>query len=234
MSVPAPLLEVVDVRLVLGAVRALDGINLQVDVGEHVGLVGPNGAGKSTLLDVLIGRRTPNSGAVMLDGEDLTRLVPRQRARRGIGIVLQGGRVIEHLTVGDHLRLATLTRRSQRLEAEEAPVDDLIAASMGTAGLAHHLRADELSRPQRQWLDLLMVLGTAPRLLLIDEPTSGMDQEGRESTADMLRSVREQRPTLASIVVEHDSDFIATVTDRVVRIQDGRVITQAPEVEDAP
>jgi urea transport system ATP-binding protein len=233
MTSPQPLLEVRDVRVLLGSLRALDGVSLEIHAGDRVGLVGPNGAGKSTLLDVMIGRRTPDEGSILLDGDDITRWAPRERARRGFGIVLQGGRVIDHLRVAEHLRLAALTDGPQSDVTGEDALDDTIAAAMAFAGLAPDHVAASLTHPQRQWLDLLMVLRTRPRLLMLDEPTAGMDREGRDRTADILLAVHDARPTLASLIVEHDEEFLATVTDRVIRIRDGRVLASDQEGQDA-
>jgi branched-chain amino acid transport system ATP-binding protein len=232
MTPPPPLLEVRDVHVRLGAVRALDGVSLEVHAGERVGLIGPNGAGKSTLLDVLIGRRAPDAGTVLLDGQDITADVPRERARRGVGIVLQGGRVIDHLSVTEHLRLAALSHREARDAMVDDDLDDTIAAAMAGAGIARDQLAAALSHPQRQLLDLLMVLRSRPRLLMLDEPTSGMDREGRDRTASILRDVQAGRPMLATLIVEHDEEFLAANTDRVIRVRDGRVIAEAQEVED--
>lgn len=232
MTSAQPLLEVLDVRVLLGAVRALDGVRMEVRAGERVGLIGPNGAGKSTLLDVLIGRRAPDTGTIRLDGRDITGDVPRVRARRGLGIVLQGGRVVDHLSVAEHLHLAGLSHGQHRDVATDDGLDDTIAAAMAGAKIAVDDLAAELSHPQRQFLDLLMVLRTRPRLLMLDEPTSGMDREGRDRTASILRAVHAGRPSLATLIVEHDEEFLAAVTDRVIRVRDGRVIASGQEVKD--
>lgn len=232
MTPAQPLLEVRDVHVVLGAVRALDGVGLEVRAGERVGLIGPNGAGKSTLLDVLIGRRAPDAGTVLLDGQDITRDVPRVRARRGVGIVMQGGRVIDHLSVAEHLHLARLSRSQQGDAVTDDGLDETITAAMAGASIAADQLASDLSHPQRQLLDLLMVLGSRPRLLLLDEPTSGMDRAGRDRTASILRAAHVARPMLATLIVEHDEEFLTAITDRIIRIRDGRIIASAQEPTD--
>jgi branched-chain amino acid transport system ATP-binding protein len=232
MTSAQPFLEVRDVHVLLGAVRALDGVSLEVRAGERVGLTGPNGAGKSTLLDVLIGRRTPDAGTVRLDAQDITGDVPRVRARRGVGIVLQGGRVIAHLTVAEHLRLAGLSPRRHGDRVADDGLHDTIAEGMAGAGLVADRLAADLSHPQRQSLELLMVLRSRPRLLLLDEPTSGMDREGRERTVSLLRAVHIGCPMLATLIVEHDEEFLAAITDRVIRIRDGRVTASDQGVKD--
>ena len=217
------------IRVHFGGLTALDGVDLGVAAGEIVGLVGPNGAGKSTLLDVLVGRRRPKSGRVRLDGEDVTDLTPGRRARRGIGIVLQGGRVLGHLTVHEHLALAALSPRAGRGVG-------IVVETLRADGIDLDVPAEHLPHGAQQWLELATVLATGPRILLLDEPTSGMDASGRSRTAELLRSLHAAEPDLAAVVVEHDPTFIRQVAARVVVLSAGRVLAEGTpeEVEASP
>jgi len=219
------LLEARGVTVRFGGLIALDEVDLAVMPGEVVGLIGPNGAGKSTLLDVLVGRRTPSSGRVVLDGQDVTSLLPRERAARGVGIVLQGGHVLEHLDVAAHLELGRLAAaragRSQRTSAHEA--EAFLQHALTSEGIAASVPAGELPHGLQQWLELVTVLATSPRVLLLDEPTSGMDRPGRTRTAALLRAVHTADPSLATVIVEHDPDFIRDVAARVVALAAGRI-----------
>jgi ABC-type sugar transport system ATPase subunit len=230
-STPAdgPLLEARSIRVRFGGIVALDGVDLSVGQGEVVGLVGPNGAGKSTLLDVLAGRRTPSEGRILLDGRDVTRSTPRERGTQGIGVVLQGGRVLGHLDVAAHLELGHLAAvRAGRTRRDATATAVASVASALEAEIDAPVRAArELPHAAQQWLELAMVLATRPRVLLLDEPTSGMDRVGRARTAALLQELRTADPSLAMIVVEHDPAFIREVADRVVTLAEGRIVERA-------
>jgi len=226
------LLRALGVSVRFGGLAALDAVDMAVRPGEVVGLVGPNGAGKSTLLDVLAGRRTPSDGRVLFDGCDVTMLTSRQRAASGIGIVLQGGRVLEHLDVAAHLELGRLAaRRTGRAGSAASDVSphsaEVVLAALAAEGVTSGMLACDLPHAARQWLELAMVLMTRPRVLLLDEPTSGMDRVGRARTAELLRSLHVADPTLATVIVEHDPTFIRDVVDRTVVLSAGRVVQGA-------
>lgn len=229
MIASAPLLTVRGVAVDLGSIRALDGFDLEVCVGERVGLVGPNGAGKSTLLDVLIGRTSPDAGAILFDGRDISGLVSRERVRLGIGIVLQGGRVLEHLTVGEHLALAQdAARRRPGRSGRGLPTSASVREVLALSDLEPGAIAAELSHAQRQWLGLMTALMTGPRLLLLDEPTSGMGHARRARTVSLLQRIHAAVPYVSMLIVEHDRGVIDAVTDRVVEMRDGRQVAGRP------
>lgn len=204
---------------------ALDDVDLELDRGEVVGLAGPNGAGKSTLLDVLVGRRTPSSGRVLLDGRDVTRSTPRERAALGVGMVVQGGRVLGHLDVSAHLALGRLAaeRVGRAAQADGSDGVEVVTAALAAEGVLGAMLAGGLAHGSQQWLELAMVLATRPRVLLLDEPTSGMDRGGRRRTAALLRDLHAADPMLTTVIVEHDATFIAEVADRVVVLAAGRI-----------
>lgn len=225
------LLAAEGLRVRFGGLVALDGVDVAVRAGEIVGLVGPNGAGKSTLLDVLVGRRTPTAGAVLLEGRDVTHLTPRERAAQGIGIVTQGGRVLGHLDVAAHLALGRLAAERAQRPHTGARALDLLTEALCAAAVTPWMLARDLAHGAQQSLELATVLATRPRVLLLDEPTSGMDRDGRTRTATLLRSLHAADPALASVVVEHDPAFIRDVADRVVVLSAGNVIAEGTPQE---
>lgn len=208
--------SVTDVHVTIDGRRVLEGVYLHVARGEIVGLMGPNGSGKSTLVDVIAGRRRPHRGIVRICGEDVARLSSRERALRGLGVVVQGGRVLSHLSVADHLRLGALASGRER-SAPDALLRGL------TAGLAHAQRTGALDRASRLRLELATVIATAPRLLLLDEPTAGLDRVERAQFVRDMEAIRIAFPDMGVLIVEHDGAFLAEFASRVIRLEDGMI-----------
>ena len=224
----AELLEVRDVSVRFGGIRALDDVNLTVGAGESVGLVGPNGAGKTTLFDCISGRIRPNTGSVSFDGRPLDGVPAYRRARMGLARTFQRLEVFPELTVRDHLMVAdrghrgagALWRDLLNLAAvrpdEAARVDEIVDTPVAALGLGR-CRLVELGR----------ALACRPRLLLADEPSSGLDGHEAAAVADALRSVQRERH-MAVVLVEHDLDMVARAVDRVVVLDTGMVIAEGP------
>lgn len=226
-------LEVRAVRKTFGALVALESADLDVDVGEVVGLIGPNGSGKSTLLHVISGRTAATSGSVRLGGRDVTHAKPSTRVRAGISIKFQLARVYLDQTVVDNLLLAVqsttpllslLLNRTRAQSAER--IDQLLEAFHLTA--ARSLLARELSHGQQQWLEIAMAMALRPTVLLLDEPTAGMSHEERVATGERIRAARE---TCGVLIVEHDLDFIRGLCDRISVLHQGRVIATGTPAE---
>lgn len=210
-------LAVRDVHVDIAQRSILRGVTLTVAPGDVVGLMGPNGAGKSTLLDVVAGRRLPRSGQVSVLGSDVTRQTARQRARRGLGVVLQGGRVFDHLTVGQHLRLGSLARGGPA-----ASVTGLVEAITGE--LDEDTRVAALSHSARLEIELAMVVASGAAMLILDEPTAGLDRAERTRTAQHIRAVRDAIPHLGMLIIEHDKHFLDAVADRGVILEGGCIV----------
>ena len=216
-----PLLAAQGVRVDIAGRRILADVSLHVHVGELVGVMGANGAGKSTLLDVLAGRRVPGAGVVQLLGDDVTRLGPRLRAQRGLCLVPQGGRVLEHLSVAEHLRLGALAAGHDEGDATSELVTLLtqeLDPQTPVADLAHAARLD---------LELATVIATQPHVILLDEPSAGLDQDERRRTARHLRTIHAAIPRLGMLVVEHDEEFLRGIVDRTLLVVDGRITATA-------
>jgi branched-chain amino acid transport system ATP-binding protein len=228
-----PILTASSVHKRFGTVTALAGAGIEVEAREIHGLIGPNGSGKSTLLHVVAGRTGLNAGTVQLDGRDITSERPSERARLGLSIKFQLARVYRDQTVENNLLLAlqvktSLARlvlsRSRRLLADE--IDSLL----GDFGLAdvRGRPAGELSHGQQQWVEIAMAMATGPRVLLLDEPTSGMNRQERVRTGELIRAAAEW---CAIVIVEHDLDFIGELCDRITVLHQGRSLTTGTPAE---
>lgn len=202
-------LAVVDVTVAFGAVVVLDRASLTIGRGEIVALLGPSGSGKSTLLRVVTGIVPADSGAVLLDGRDISQLPTH---RRGIGLVFQDEQLFPHRgvagNVGFGLEVAGATAAARR--ARVAEVLDLV----GLAGFEQR-RVTDLSGGEAKRVALARSLAPAPPALLLDEPLTGLDRELHDRLAvDLAEVLRAARTT--ALVVTHDHDEAAMVADRVV------------------
>lgn len=214
-----------------GGVAALDDFSLSVHEREIQCIVGPNGAGKSTLFKVLAGLERADSGDVEILGHRTTGRPARQVARLGVATKLQTPRVFPTLTVREHLSLAA--RAGQRVDQmlgiggrrESLQVNELVDELLEELDLASSRDrcADELSHGESQWLEIVMMLATRPRILLLDEPGAGMAQEEKARTAALLQRLSE---TVTLVVIEHDLAFVQMIAHNVIVMHRGKLLTQ--------
>jgi len=226
-------LDVQEVTVRFGGINALTDVSLQVGAGEAVGLVGPNGAGKTTLFNCLLGIVRPNSGRIGFDGRDLTRLPTYKRARLGIGRTFQRVELFAGMTAREHLLVAERSRRGNgsllkdmlnkgRPSAEEISIADETLALLGIEAHAEQ-PVEALTLGQSRLVELGRALVGDPRLLLLDEPSSGLDVAETLALAKVLADVREHRGT-AIFLVEHDLDLVRRAVDRLHVLDFGRTI----------
>ena len=201
-----------------GRIPVLHGIDLTVAANEFVGILGHNGMGKSTLLKTVMGFIPATGGTVRLDGEDVTGLPPHERSRRGIGYVPQGRGIFPKLSVRDNLRMAW--HADTGLDEGEA-VDRVLADFPRVERLLER-DGGALSGGEQQLLALARCLMANPWLLLLDEPTEGIQPSIIEEIEDTLTRLRKSRG-LTVVLVEQNFEFIATLSDRVVVLERGRV-----------
>ena len=228
-----PLLAVRGVSKRFGALRALEDIALTVQAGTFHGLIGPNGSGKSTLLKAIAGAHFADGGTITLDGDDVTRALPYERARRGLSLKFQITAVLPELSVYDNVLLAAQSDqrafallRSRTRRASDAAIMRALER-FRLAARADDL-AGELSHGEQQWLEIAMALALKPRLLLLDEPTGGMSPEERRATGELLLPIK---PECALVIVEHDLDFIKNICDHLTVLDQGRVLDDGTVAE---
>jgi ABC-type uncharacterized transport system ATPase subunit len=220
------LLEISRLSKVFGQLRALDGVDLAVRAGTFHGLIGPNGSGKSTLLNAIAGAHPPSGGSIHFDGRDITTALPFERSRVGLSLKFQITSVLSELSVYDNVLLALQSSQglgSLLRSRTRRALHGTVMAVLDRFRLA--ARADdlagELSHGQQQWLEIAMALALGPKLLLLDEPTSGMSPEERRVTGELLRPIRSQ---CSLIIVEHDIDFIKNICDHLTVLDQGKVL----------
>jgi branched-chain amino acid transport system ATP-binding protein len=210
-------LVVEDVSVRFGGHLALDRVSLRAAAGQVTGLIGPNGAGKTTLFNVVTGLVGPESGRVLVDGRDVTRLAPYRRARRGLARTFQRLELFGLLTVRENVELAVSVRGDRR------PGRDTNAALV-VAGLADvaESRADELPTGTARRVELARALATGPRVLLLDEPASGQDEAETAAFREVLLTVAGEG--VAVVLVEHDVHLVMGTCHTVHVLDFGRVL----------
>jgi branched-chain amino acid transport system ATP-binding protein len=205
-----------------GDIPVLHRISMTIAAGESLGILGHNGMGKTTFLRCLIGALAPSAGSVTLDGRDVTRLAPHGRARLGMAYVPQGREIFVALSVRDNLRMGMVKVAAHSADALDALLADFprLVPLLERAG-------GSLSGGEQQLLALARALAGQPRILLLDEPTEGIQPSIIEEIAQTLVSLRE-RLGLTIVLVEQNLDFIASVSQRVLVIKRGQLGAEIP------
>lgn len=233
-------LEATDIRKSFSGIVALRDLDLTVEEGERVGLIGPNGAGKTTFFNCVLGVLRPDCGSVKLAGEDISGLPVHLRARRGIGRTFQRIELFPESTVREHLLIAERTRRGDgrlwkdligrgRPRADEIERCDAVLDLLGLGDLADE-PIEHLSLGKGRLVEVGRALMTQPRLLLLDEPSSGLDRQETASLARTLRAVQAEQG-FAILLVEHDVEFVAAFTQRIYVLDFGCMIAAGPTTE---
>ena len=234
----ATLIEAKGVTKRYGAYVALADVDLLVREGEILSIVGPNGAGKTTLVNLLTGLFPPTSGSVRFEGNDVARLGPVRLAKDGLARGFQLVHVFAGLTVAETIAVAALSRlgRAQRWLATISADRDVEARVERVAsifGLTNKLRtpARMLSQGDKKLLDIASAFALEPRVILLDEPTSGVGSADKHAIMTTLIDAAKQIGLTSIILVEHDMDLVATYSDRIVALQGGRLLADLPRDE---
>ena len=224
-----PVLSVSKLDKRFGAVVAADALTLDIPAGQKVSLIGANGAGKTTFVNLVTGYLKPDSGSISLDGRDIGGHSPRKVARLGISRSFQIPQLFVELTAAENLTVAVSGTRAKTLSfhspAHARDINDQAVALLGRFGLADHAERpiSELAGGVRKLVDIAMALVRRPKLLLLDEPTSGVSAEEKFATMD--RVINAVLPDAATIVfVEHDMDIVSRYADRVIAFYQGRIL----------
>ena len=212
------LLSVTDLHARYGRIPILNGVRLDVDAGEFVGVLGHNGMGKTTLLRTLMGFVPAQRGRIVFDGADVTHEPPYARARRGIGYVPQGREIFPGLSVRDNLRMGFAGRGA------EERIDAVIATFPRLSPLLNR-RGGALSGGEQQLLAIARCVAGRPKLILFDEPTEGIQPSVIEELLVVLQTLH-QTQGLTIVLVEQNLEFIAELAKRVLLIQKGAIVRE--------
>ena len=210
-------------------VRALDGVSLQIDNGEFVAIVGASGSGKSTLMNVLGCLDVPTYGQYFLDGTDVTSLSDKQLARirnQEIGFIFQGYNLLQELDALDNVILPLIYRGTPIWDRADIAMAAL--ARVGMDGRAHH-HPSQMSGGQQQRVAIARAIATHPPIIMADEPTGALDSKTGRHVLEILQQLYREGTTI--LLITHD-DSIAATAPRVVRLSDGKIISDAPQEVD--
>lgn len=234
------LLEARGVTKTFAGITALNEVSLDVDEREIVGLIGPNGAGKTTFFNCLLGIVKLDAGTVIFDGRDLGRVPTYRRARLGIGRTFQRIELFSGMTPREHFLVAERVRNGRgalwkdilflgRPSADENARATAMLELLDIAAVADR-PVESLSLGVGRLVEIGRALMTGPKLVLLDEPSSGLDRHETEALTDKLRAVQKERG-IAILLVEHDVDFVRSLVQRVFVLDFGTLIASGPTAE---
>ncbi|WP_341703535.1 urea ABC transporter ATP-binding subunit UrtE [Ferrovibrio sp.] len=216
------MLKAEGLNLYYGASHALRDVSLTAETGRITCVLGRNGVGKTSLMRALVGLQGVRSGRVMWEGQDITALKPHERARHGIAMVPQGREIFPRLTVYENLEtgMAPLPRGQKTIDEE-------VFALFPVLHEMRNRRGGDLSGGQQQQLAIARALVTRPRLLLLDEPTEGIQPSIIKDIGRVIRDLA-NRGTMAIVLVEQYFDFARELADRFILLQRGEVVVEGP------
>jgi branched-chain amino acid transport system ATP-binding protein len=230
------LLEIRNITKSFGSNRAVDDVSLMIQKGEFLGLIGSNGAGKTTLVNLISGFFPADHGALVFDGRDITRQSINDRIRVGIARSFQLVNLFDHLTVLDNVALTIFSRQGKTrwlwalADRDQAVRDESVAIlrQFGLEGNANML-AGTISQGERKLLDVALSYALRPKLLFLDEPTSGVSTREKAPIMDIVTAVV-RAEGITAVVIEHDMDIVFRYSDRIVAMHQGAILASgSPE-----
>jgi branched-chain amino acid transport system ATP-binding protein len=235
------LLEVKDLSIHFGGVKAVQNVSFNIDAGIVYAVIGPNGAGKTTLFNLITGIYTPTNGSIVLDGESIVGKSPDELARRGVARTFQNLQIcmnmsaIENVMVGAHLQLdrnlfkaclrwPSLKRRDRELHAEAAELMRFVGLDAFV-----NARADSMPYGALKRLEIARALAMKPRLIFLDEPAAGLNPKETIEVDALIRKVADSGVTV--VLVEHDMKMVMNLSDRILVLDYGKKLTEGSGVE---
>lgn len=226
------LLQTIDLKRYFGETRAVDQVSLSIEEGEFISLVGPNGAGKTSLINVISALLDAESGQILFRGEDITRTSRTDRVKAGIARSFQLVNVFDDLSAFDNVALAIFSREGKTTHlgklahldygvTEEA---DTVLRQFGLAAKRDD-NARDLAQGERKLLDVALAYALKPKLLFLDEPTSGVSTRDKGQIMDTIASVV-RGEGITAVIVEHDMDVVFKYSDRIVVMAQGAIMAQ--------
>ncbi len=234
------LLEIEGLTKQFGGLLALGGVDFHIEEGEIVSVIGPNGAGKTTFFNTISGMFPPDEGEILFDGRDVAGLTPDQITKRGIARTFQNVRLFPNMTVLENIMVAQHSRthkgvfsalfQTPGFRKEEQEIRDRARDVLGffgtrLIGYRFDQPAFMLSYANRRRLEIARAMGTQPRLLLLDEPTAGMNPRETAELTGLIRKLRDERG-FTIVVIEHEMKVVRDVSDRVVVLDHGVQIAE--------
>ena len=231
------LLQTIDLRKQFGETRACDGVNFVVHQGEFLSLVGSNGAGKTSLVNLISAQLQPDSGKILFEGKDITHATVAGRIKAGIARSFQIVNLFDGLSVFDNVALSIFSREGKAVKMAALAEHDAAVRSetfevLGQFGLKDKswILAGGLAQGERKLLDVAVAYALRPKLLFLDEPTSGVSTRDKTQIMDTVSSVV-RAGTVTAVVIEHDMDVVFRYSDRIVMMHEGRFLADGTPEE---
>jgi branched-chain amino acid transport system ATP-binding protein len=232
-----PLLDVSNLSITFGGLRAVDGFQLQIQKGELYGLIGPNGAGKTTIFNMLTGVYKPNEGVILLDGQDITGHKTVEINRDGIARTFQNIRLFQDMPVIDNVKVGLQNQYHYSIAASifhlgsyrkvEKEMDDAAMEFLKIFDLEkfRDYKAANLPYGQQRKLEIARAMATKPTLLLLDEPAAGMNPNETKELMDTIELIREKFG-ITILLIEHDMKLVSGICEKVTVLNFGRILRQ--------
>ncbi|MGN1022052.1 MAG: ABC transporter ATP-binding protein [Lachnospiraceae bacterium] len=232
-----PLLDVRNLSITFGGLRAVDGFQLQIEKGELYGLIGPNGAGKTTIFNMLTGVYKPNEGVILLDGQDITGHKTVEINRDGIARTFQNIRLFQDMPVIDNVKVGLQNQYHYSVAASifhlgsyrkvEKEMDDAAMDLLKIFDLEkfRDYKAANLPYGQQRKLEIARAMATKPKLLLLDEPAAGMNPNETKELMDTIELIREKFG-ITILLIEHDMKLVSGICEKVTVLNFGRILRQ--------
>jgi len=223
------LLKTERLKKYFGEVHAVDNVSLEIGQSEFISIVGPNGSGKTTLVNLISGALMPDTGVIYFEGKDITKLPAHKRVKLGIGRSFQIPMVYEFLSSLDNV-LVSILSRDRYSSVFYRTVDRFGEARKEAFELLERFSIPlrlvaELPHGHRKLLDVAMALALQPKLVLLDEPTSGISLEERDQVMGTIADVLKEKK-VAAVIVEHDMDIVAEYSDRILVMHEGKILKE--------
>jgi branched-chain amino acid transport system ATP-binding protein len=226
------LAELHTIKKYFGDVHAVDGVSFQINEGERISIIGPNGAGKTTLINVITGLVKPDSGRIVFEGRDITGLPPSKRCKLGLARSFQLPTVFPKLTAFDSIRVSVISRLGKSknfyspLEYDEE-VNKIAKEVLELFELYDKKDLPAVSLPQgdKKLLDVASAFALRPKLILLDEPTSGVSTMEKRKIMDTLISASKEVGVKSILQVEHDMDVVFSYSSRIIVMHEGKILT---------
>ncbi len=235
MSSEKIVLSAKNIDITFGGLHAVENFSIDICEKELVGLIGPNGAGKTTVFNMISGVYTPTSGDIFLGGENVTKLPPHIRCKKGIGRTFQNIRLFKQLSVLDNVKNACNVHmkysvfdaifRTKKFWNEEKAVDEKVKKILDILGLSdsYELKAKNLPYGKQRKLEIARALATDPLILLLDEPAAGMNPKETEELMEVIKLVRDEFG-VAILLIEHDMKLVMGICERLVVLNQGKIL----------
>ena len=231
------LLQTIDLHKSFGDTRACDGVNFTVNQGEFLSLVGSNGAGKTSLVNLISAHLQPDSGKILFEGHDITRATVSERIKAGIARSFQIVNLFDAMSVFDNVALSIFSRQGKTrhmaaLANQDRPVHDETFEVLGQFGLRDKsdVFAGGLAQGERKLLDVAVAYALRPKLLFLDEPTSGVSTHEKAQIMDTVSSIV-RAGTVTAVIIEHDMDVVFRYSDRIVMMHEGSFLADGTPEE---